>query len=81
MIDAALGNIIEVSVVDLEKKDGVGKAKLKIPGGTQYGARFLIKGKGMPKLHGRGQGNVIVQILIKIPERLSREQRELLEKF
>jgi DnaJ-class molecular chaperone len=35
----------------------------------------------MPKLHGRGQGNVIVQILVKIPERLSKKQREILEGF
>lgn len=81
MVDAALGSVIEVSVVDLEDKDGLGKASLKIPGGTQYGSRFLVKGKGMPRLHGRGQGNVIVQILVKIPERLSKKQRDLLENF
>ncbi len=81
MVEAALGSVIEVAVVDLGKKEGLGKANLKIPGGTQYGARFLIKGKGMPKLHGRGQGNVVVQILVKIPERLSKEQRKILEQF
>jgi len=81
MIEAALGSVIEVTVVDTERGDGIGKAKLKIPGGTQYGARFMIKGKGMPRLHGRGQGNVIVQILIKIPERLSKKQRDILENF
>jgi len=81
MVEAALGSVIEVPVVDLNSKDGLGKANLKIPGGTQYGARFLVKGKGMPKLHGRGQGNVIVQVLVKIPERLSRKQRDLLEEF
>ncbi len=81
MVDAALGTIIEVSVVDIQNKEGLGKTKLKLPGGTQYGSRFLIKGKGMPKLHGRGQGNVIVQILVRVPERLSKKQRELLESF
>jgi DnaJ-class molecular chaperone len=81
MVEAALGSVIEVPVVDVGKSDGLGKASLKIPGGTQYGARFLIKGKGMPKLHGRGQGNVIVQILVKIPERLSKKQRDILESF
>jgi len=35
----------------------------------------------MPKLHGRGQGNVIVQILVKVPERLSKKQRDALESF
>ncbi|MBW6442049.1 molecular chaperone DnaJ, partial [Patescibacteria group bacterium] len=81
MVDAALGTVIEVLVVDLNNKSGLGKTKLKIPVGTQYGSRFLVKGKGMPKLHGRGQGNVIVQILVKVPERLSKKQRELLENF
>lgn len=81
MVDAALGIVIEVPVVDMSVESGVGRAKLKIPGGTQYGARFQIRGKGMPRIHGRGQGNVIVQILVKIPERLSRKQRELLEKY
>ena len=81
MVDAALGTVIEVPVIDTESKNGLGKTKLKIPRGTQYGSRFLIKGKGMPKLRGRGQGNVIVQILVKIPERLSKKQRELLENF
>ena len=81
IVEATLGSVIEVPVVDTGKSDGIGKANLKIPGGTQYGARFMIKGKGMPRLHGRGQGNVIVQILVKIPERLSKKQREILESF
>jgi DnaJ-class molecular chaperone len=81
MVEAALGMVIDVPVVDLSNSSGVGKAKLKIPGGTQYGSRFLVRGKGMPKLHGRGQGNVIVQVLVKIPQRLSKKQRDLLEKI
>jgi len=81
MVEAALGCVVDVPVVDLGKNDGVGKAKLKVPGGTQYGSRFLIRGRGMPKLHGRGQGNVIVQVLVKIPQRLSKKQRDLLEKY
>jgi len=81
MVEAALGVVVDVPVVDLSDKDGVGKTKLKIPGGTQYGSRFLIRNKGMPKLHGRGQGNVIVQVLVKIPQRLNRKQRDLLEKL
>ncbi len=81
MVEAALGVVIDVPTVDLSDKDGVGKTKLKIPGGTQYGSRFLIRNKGMPKLHGRGQGNVIVQVLVKVPQRLSKKQRNLLEEF
>jgi len=81
MVDAALGTIIDIPVVDLSKDSGVGRSKLRIPGGTQYGSRFLIRNKGMPRIHGRGQGNVIVQVLVKIPQRLSKKQRDLLEKL
>ncbi|MFZ2663770.1 MAG: DnaJ C-terminal domain-containing protein [Patescibacteria group bacterium] len=81
MVEAALGIVIDVPTVDLSDKDGVGKTKLKVPGGTQYGSRFLIRNKGMPKLHGRGQGKVIVQVLVKIPQRLNKKQRDLLEKL
>jgi molecular chaperone DnaJ len=81
MIDAALGTIIEIPVVDLQDKNGIGKTKLRIPSGTQYGSRFLIRSKGMPRLHGRGQGSVVVQVLVKIPQRLSKKQRDTLEKF
>lgn len=81
MVDAALGAVIELPVVDLLDKSGIGRAKLKLPGGTQYGSRFLMRNKGMPKLHGRGQGNVVVQVLVKVPQRLSKKQRDLLEKY
>jgi DnaJ-class molecular chaperone len=81
MVEAALGIDIEVPVVDLAKDSGVGKARLRIPGGTQYGSRFLIRSKGMPRIHGRGQGNVIVQVLVKIPQRLNKKERDLLEKL
>jgi DnaJ-class molecular chaperone len=81
MVGAALGGFVEVPVIDVKSKNGLNKAKLKIPAGTQYGSRFLLRGKGMPKLHGRGQGNVIVQVLVRTPEKLTKKQKDLLEKF
>jgi len=81
MDEATLVTIIDVPVVDVQSKDGLGKTKLKLPGGTQYDSRFLKKGKGMPKLHGRGQGNVIIQILVRVPERVNKKQRDILESF
>ena len=81
MVGAALGGVVEVPVVDLKSKNGLSKANLKIPAGTQYGSRFLLRGKGMPKLHGRGQGNVVVQVLVRTPEKLTKRQKDLLEKF
>jgi molecular chaperone DnaJ len=80
-VKAALGGEIEIPVVDLSRPNGVGTVKLKIPAGTQYGARFVVKGKGMPVVHRKGQGDVLVQVLVKTPGRLSREQKDLLEKL
>ena len=81
MVDAALGTTIDVSIVDLDKKSGIGIAKLKIPSGTQYGAKFLLRNKGMPIINRSGRGNVVVQILVKIPERLSKKEKDLLERL
>ncbi len=77
MVEAALGTIIDVQVVDVQSRDGLGKTKLKLPSGTQYGSKYLIKGKGIPNLHCRGQGNVIVQFLVKVPERLNKNKEKL----
>ncbi len=80
-IQAVLGDTIDVPVVDLNEKSGLGKAKLKIPQGTQPNAQFRLRGKGMPRLGGRGRGDVIVEAHIKIPQRLTKEQRKILEKY
>ena len=80
-VDAVLGTSVEVPVVDLSGKDGLGTAKLKIPEGTQPGTRFMLKGKGMPRLQGRGQGNLVAEIRIVFPKKLSRAQRDLLERY
>lgn len=78
---AALGDNIEVDVVDEKSKDGVGKAKLKIPSGTQHGTQFRIRGKGMPRLRSSGYGDIIVQVMITVPKKLSRKQKKILEDF
>ncbi len=69
---AALGDTIEVETVD-------GLVDLKIPAGTQSGSQFRLRGKGVP--HGRGRGDQLVVVNIKTPERLSREQKKLLEEL
>jgi molecular chaperone DnaJ len=71
---AALGTSIEVPTLD-------GPAKLKIPGGTQTGKVFRLKGKGVPSLSGGGRGDQHVRVFVETPTHLTREQRELLEKF
>jgi molecular chaperone DnaJ len=73
--DAALGTTIEIPTID------GGKAKIKIPEGTQSGKQFRLKGKGMPYMRGSGTGDLYVQINTEVPISLNREQKELLEKF
>jgi len=73
--DAALGTTIEIPTID------GGKAKIKIPEGTQSGKQFRLKGKGMPYMRGSGTGDLYVQINTEVPISLNSEQKELLEKF
>ncbi len=73
--EASLGTTADVATIDGEK------TKIKIPAGTQHGATFRVKEKGMPKLHGRGRGDLLVKIKIEIPRHLNARQQELLEEF
>ncbi len=69
---AALGDTIEVPTLD-------GKAKLKIPPGTQTHTVFRMAGKGIPHLNSHGEGSENVKVVIETPKKLSRKQKELLE--
>jgi molecular chaperone DnaJ len=73
--DAALGTTIEIPTID------GGKAKIKIPEGTQSGKQFRLREKGMPYMRGSGTGDLYVQINTEVPISLNKEQKELLEKF
>ncbi len=73
--DAALGTSIEIPTVD------GGKAKIKIPPGTQSGKQFRLKSKGMPFIRGNGFGDLYVQVNTEVPINLNKQQKELLEKF
>ena len=73
--DASLGTSLEIPTID------GGKAKIKIPAGTQSGKQFRLKGKGMPIIRGGGIGDLYVQINTEIPVSLNKEQKDLLEKF
>ncbi len=79
--DAMLGTQIPVRVVNPQKPRGLGTSKLKIPAGTQPGDIFRLQGKGMPYLHGRGRGDAYVKVSVKIPKKLSKKEREALEKL
>ena len=73
--DAALGTSLEIPTID------GGKAKIKIPAGTQSGKQFRLKSKGMPYMRGSGNGDLYVQVNTEVPISLNKEQKELLEKF
>ena len=71
---AALGGEIEVPTLR-------GAARLKIPAGTQSGTMFRMREQGMPNVHGRGHGDLMVRVMVEVPTRLSRQLREKLEEF
>jgi molecular chaperone DnaJ len=71
---AALGTTATVPTLD-------GEETLKIPPGTQPGAVFTLRGKGMPSLRRGRHGDQRVVVNVMIPRNLSEEQRELLERF
>ena len=71
---AALGTDIEVPTLE-------GKMRMRIPPGTQSGAVFKLKGKGVADLQGYGRGDHLVRVLIETPRKLTPKQRELLEEF
>ncbi len=75
MITAALGGEFEVPTIE------AGRAKVKIPAGTQSGRRFRIAGKGMPVLRSRQTGDMYVQVVVETPQNLTKKQRELLAEF
>jgi len=75
MVTAALGGEFEVPTIDK------GKAKVKIPSGTQSGRRFRIASKGMPVLRSRQTGDMYVQVAVETPQNLTKKQQELLAEF
>jgi len=74
MVEAALGTEIEVDTVD-------GPVRMKVPAGTQSGTDFKLSGHGVTHMRGSGRGAHIVTVTVQTPTKLSKEQKELLEKF
>ncbi|HZZ38237.1 MAG TPA: molecular chaperone DnaJ [Acidobacteriaceae bacterium] len=71
---AALGTEISLTTLD-------GATKLKIPEGTQSGQEFRIRGKGVPHLNEYGRGDLIAQVVVHTPTKLTKAQRELLREL
>ena len=72
---AALGGSIAVPGLDRQKHE------VRIPVGIQSGKQLRIRGAGMPVLNGSGHGDMVIQVEVETPPRLSARQRELLEEF
>ena len=72
---AALGGCVEIPDLDGSTN------KLDIPAGIQSGKQLRIRGAGMPVLQGRGRGDLVVEIAVETPTKLSRRQKEILEEF
>ena len=75
LTDAALGTTVEVPTID------GGKSKVKIPAGTQNGKQFRLRDKGMPIMRSKGFGDLYIRAITEVPVSLTKEQKNLLEKF
>ena len=69
---AVLGTEVDIPLME-------GSESLKMPAGTQPGSVFKLRGRGMPKITGRGNGDLLVTVSLEIPTKLDSEQREALE--
>ncbi len=72
---AALGGSIDIP--DLDGSTNT----VDIPAGIQSGKQLRVRGAGMPVLQGRGRGDLVVEIAVETPTKLSRKQKEILEQF
>ena len=58
-----------------------GDEDLVVPAGTQHGREFVLRGRGVPHLNGRGRGHLRVRVVIEVPTKLSAEEESLLRRF
>jgi molecular chaperone DnaJ len=72
---AALGGCIEVPGLDKQCHE------IKIPAGIQSGKQLRQRGAGMPSMNGRGHGDMVIQVEVETPTKLTAKQREILEQF
>ncbi len=74
MTQAALGSEIEIPTLD-------GKTTLEIPPGTQHGDQIRLKGHGIRNIRGYGKGDLVAEVSVLIPKKLTERQKELLTEF
>lgn len=73
-VTAAVGGSVDVPTPD-------GIATLNIPSGTPNGKQFRMRGKGMPSLRGMSSGDLVVRVVLEVPQRLTARQRGLLDEL
>ena len=71
---AALGTEVELLTFD-------GLQTVKVPEGTQSGTRIRLRGLGIPHLQGNGRGDLFVHIAVRVPTKLTREQKKMFEQL
>lgn len=71
---AALGAVADIETID-------GKVTIRIPAGTQPGTQIRLRGKGVKRPSGHGQGDHYVIVRLEVPTKLNRHQKELLEEL
>lgn len=74
IVQATLGDVVLIDTID-------GKVELTIPGGTQNGAMFKMRGRGIQKLQSSSRGDQYVRVTVEVPKRVSEKQKELLRSF
>jgi molecular chaperone DnaJ len=72
--DAVFGSSVEVPTID-------GRAKIKIPAGTQSGKIFRLKGKGFPEVQGYSKGDQLINVNVWTPQSITPEEKDALEKM
>ena len=70
-----LGDSVELTTITGEA------VSLRIPPGTQPGERLRVRGHGLPRIDGYGRGNLVVQVQVEVPTKVTAEQEELLRQF
>jgi molecular chaperone DnaJ len=71
---ASLGTELEIETLH-------GPETLKVPEGTQSGKEFRLRGKGVPHLNAHGRGDLIIEVRVQTPSKLTKQQKELMRQL
>ena len=74
MIPKELGTELQIETLE-------GPATIKIPEGTQSGREFKLRGKGVPHLNEHGKGDLVVEVRVSTPSKMTKAQRELMRQL